>query len=149
MHVRGDEPIKVVPGEESAFEAVWRNRKTRLDEMAGFVELRYLLLDEPTASLDLAHQIALLKAARAEAAAGAGVLAVLHDLNLAAAFADRVLLIAEGRTVAEGAPEAVFEAGLLSAVYGTAVVVERGRSGSLRIAPDVAPAQADFARGGA
>jgi iron complex transport system ATP-binding protein len=107
---------------------------------------RYLLLDEPTASLDLAHQIALLRAARGEAAAGVGVLAVLHDLNLAAAFADRVMLLDEGRVAAEGRPEAVFEAGLLSRVYGTPVVVERGRSGSLRIAPDVQP---DFARGGA
>jgi iron complex transport system ATP-binding protein len=98
---------------------------------------RFLLLDEPTASLDLAHQIAVMRVARAEAAAGTGVLAVLHDLNLAAAFADRVLLIAEGRAVAEGLPQAVLEARRLSHVYGAPIAVERGRSGALRITPDL------------
>lgn len=98
---------------------------------------RYLLLDEPTASLDLAHQVATMQIARAEAEAGAGVLAVLHDLNLAAAFADRVLLLAAGRTAAEGSPAAVFDAGRLTEVYATPVTVETSRSGVLRIAPDV------------
>jgi len=98
---------------------------------------RYLLLDEPTASLDLAHQIAAMRAARAEAAAGSGVLAVLHDLNLAAAFADRVVLLAEGRIVAEGAPATVFEAERLSAVYAAPISVEHS-IGGVRIAPDFA-----------
>lgn len=103
---------------------------------------RFLLLDEPTAALDLAHQVAALGVARAEAAAGAGVLAVLHDLNLAAAFADRVVILSEGRAVADGPPEVVFGAELLSAVYGTPIAVERGRGGRLRIAPDLPAAAA-------
>jgi iron complex transport system ATP-binding protein len=98
-----------------------------------------LLLDEPTASLDLAHQVAVMEAARRAAAEGAGVLAVLHDLTLAAAFADRVALMAEGRIVAEGPPAAVFEAQRLTSVYGADVAVDRRPDGGLRIAPDLAP----------
>jgi iron complex transport system ATP-binding protein len=97
---------------------------------------RYLLLDEPTASLDLAHQVAVMRAARAAAAEGAGVLAVLHDLNLAAAFADRVVLLDRGRVAAEGAPADVLDAARLSAVYGAPVAVRRTPSGSLSVAPD-------------
>lgn len=65
---------------------------------------RALLLDEPTAGLDLFHQHAILNKARALATEGVGVLAVLHDLNLAASYADRVVLIVRGRVAACGAP---------------------------------------------
>ncbi len=63
-----------------------------------------------------------MEAARAEA--GSGVLVVLHDLNLAAAFADRVVLLHAGSVEAAGPPEAVFETARLSAVYQTPLVVE-------------------------
>lgn len=56
----------------------------------------YLLLDEPTASLDLPHQLATLQIARGHAAAGGGVLAVLHDLNLAVMAADEIVAMREG-----------------------------------------------------
>jgi iron complex transport system ATP-binding protein len=85
---------------------------------------RWLLLDEPTANLDLAHALALLALARQRAAAGIGVLVILHDLNLAARFADRLLLLEGGRTVAYGYPAAVLEPARLSRVYGTPVHVE-------------------------
>lgn len=65
---------------------------------------RILLLDEPTAGLDLFHQHAILAKARTLATQGVGVLAVLHDLNLAARYADRVVLIVRGRIAANGAP---------------------------------------------
>ncbi len=97
---------------------------------------QFLLLDEPTASLDLGHQIEAMRAARSEAAAGAGVLAVLHDLNLAAAFADRVVLLCAGRVAAAGTPVEVLEARRLSAVYGAPILVQRS-PGSLRIVPDL------------
>ena len=97
---------------------------------------RYLLLDEPTASLDLAHQIAVMRAARAAASDGAGVLAVLHDLNLAAAFADKAVLLQAGGIVAIGAPETLFVPERLSAVYGAPITVLRSATGGLRIAPD-------------
>jgi iron complex transport system ATP-binding protein len=108
---------------------------------------RLLLLDEPTASLDLAHQVALMAAIRAEALGGAAVLAVLHDLNLAAAFADRTVLLSGGRVAATGASAAVLNARLLSAVYGAPISVERTSGGSLRIVPAL-PRAAVFAASG-
>ena len=85
---------------------------------------RYLLLDEPTASLDINHELALLRLARQACADNVGVLAVLHDLNLAARFADRVALLDGGAIVAAGAPDAVLTAERLSRVYATPVRVE-------------------------
>lgn len=96
---------------------------------------RYLMLDEPTASLDLAHQIVAMQVARRVAAEGAGVLVVLHDLNLAAAYANRVALMEEGRIVMTAPPAEVFTPERLSAVYGTEIIVEQGSCGTLRIAP--------------
>src|SRR5690606_16421910 len=64
----------------------------------------YLLLDEPTNHLDLRFQVELLRHARAQAAAGLGVLLVIHDLNLAARACDRLVLLDGGHVVAEGAP---------------------------------------------
>ncbi len=78
---------------------------------------RYLLLDEPTAGLDLAHQLLVVRIAREHAAAGGGVLAVLHDLNLAALAADRIVALDRGRVVADGPPEAVITDRLLAETY--------------------------------
>jgi iron complex transport system ATP-binding protein len=61
-----------------------------------------LLLDEPTASLDLRHQLDLLKLARKKAEKGTAVVAVLHDLNLATLFASRIILLDRGRIAANG-----------------------------------------------
>ncbi|HLQ86009.1 MAG TPA: heme ABC transporter ATP-binding protein [Salinisphaeraceae bacterium] len=79
---------------------------------------RYLLLDEPTSSLDVGHQQRLLRVVREVLPMGIGVLAVLHDLNLAAAFADRMYLLAAGRLVTQGAPTAVIQAGPINSAYG-------------------------------
>lgn len=79
---------------------------------------RYLLLDEPTAHLDLAFQHACLRLARDWATRGAGVLVVLHDPNLVLAYADEVTVLADGRLRAQGAPPAVLDAALLREVYG-------------------------------
>lgn len=79
---------------------------------------RWLLLDEPTSSLDLAHQKLVLEVAVRLARDGCGVLVVLHDLNLAARFADRAALLAEGRLVAVGAPEEVLSPERVGEVYG-------------------------------
>ncbi|GAA5051078.1 heme ABC transporter ATP-binding protein [Nocardia callitridis] len=76
-----------------------------------------LLLDEPTAALDLGHQEAVLRAATARAADGAAVVVVLHDLGIAAAYADRVAVLASGRIVADGPPRRVLTTDLLSEVY--------------------------------
>lgn len=82
-----------------------------------------LMLDEPTAALDLGHQEAVLRLARDRAAAGDAVLVVLHDLNLAAAYADRVALLREGQIFACGSPEEVLTAETVSEVYRTPVEV--------------------------
>lgn len=84
-----------------------------------------LLLDEPTASLDLAHQQLTLTQARAVARRGGAVLVILHDLNLAARYADRILLLDRGRMVALGSPWEVLEAERIQAVFDVRVRVER------------------------
>ena len=105
----------------------------------------HLLLDEPTASLDLAHQIRVMHALRQAVRDGTGVLVVLHDLNLAAAFADRVILMHAGRIVADGPPPAVLTGPRLSQVYGAPLSVIAGPGRSLRIAPDLRRYAADEA----
>ncbi len=82
-----------------------------------------VLLDEPTDALDLGHQEQVLTLATGLARAGGAVLAVLHDLNLAAAYADRVVLLSGGRVVADGTPEEVLTAERLAAVYAYPVEV--------------------------
>ena len=76
-----------------------------------------LLLDEPTSSLDLAHQGVVLDEARRQARDGRAVLSILHDLNLAAAFADELVLVSAGRIVARGSAREVLQDELLSEVY--------------------------------
>ena len=82
-----------------------------------------VLLDEPTAALDLKHQEDVLRIARARAMAGASVAIVLHDLNVALAYADRVTLLSSGRVAATGAPAEVLTAERIEAVYGQPVDV--------------------------
>jgi iron complex transport system ATP-binding protein len=82
-----------------------------------------VMLDEPTASLDLRHQEDVMRAVRALASAGTAVLVVVHDLSLAAAYADRVAIIAEGTLVAAGPPQQVLTAERVSSVYGLPVDV--------------------------
>ncbi|WP_164007655.1 heme ABC transporter ATP-binding protein [Pyxidicoccus trucidator] len=84
---------------------------------------RYLLLDEPTASLDLAHQHLVLEAAGRFAREGGAVLAVLHDLNLAARHAHRLVLLAGGRLVEEGPPAQVLRPELIADTFGLDVVI--------------------------
>ena len=84
---------------------------------------RYLLLDEPTSSLDLAFQHHTLSVARRFAARNVAVLVVLHDLNLAAQYADRILLLDGGRQVAVGSPQEVLQADVIQAVYGMPISI--------------------------
>ncbi|MFF4869279.1 heme ABC transporter ATP-binding protein [Streptomyces sp. NPDC090109] len=82
-----------------------------------------LLLDEPTAALDLRHQELVLRVCRERAAAGVAVVVVLHDLGLAAAHADRVGVLHDGRIAVEGPPSEVLGEELLSRVYRQPVEV--------------------------
>ena len=82
----------------------------------------FLLLDEPISGLDLSHQHAALASARRRADRGLGVLAVLHDLNMAARYADRVAIMERGRVTALGRTDATLEPARLSAVFATPIV---------------------------
>ena len=82
-----------------------------------------LMLDEPTAALDLGHQEAVLGLARQRALEGDAVLVVLHDLNLAAAYADRIALLRDGSIAACDAPDRVLTAEIISDVYRSPVEV--------------------------
>ncbi|MEM7099665.1 MAG: heme ABC transporter ATP-binding protein [Pseudomonadota bacterium] len=85
----------------------------------------YLLLDEPTSNLDVAHELAVLRLAREVISDQVGVVVVLHDLNLASRFADQLMLLKNGQVQALGAPEEVLDSELLSQVYATPLRVER------------------------
>ena len=88
-------------------------------------EPTYFLLDEPSSSLDPAHQHGLLRAAqKAATELGAGVLVVLHDVNLAARYCDRLAMMADGVILACDTPGKVLEESLLRQVYGTDVFVQ-------------------------
>jgi len=82
-----------------------------------------VLLDEPTAALDLRHEEEVMRIARGIAAEGRAVGVVLHDLALAAAYADRMALVAHGRLVAVGTPAEVLTEELVAAAYGLPVRV--------------------------
>ena len=86
-------------------------------------EPRVLLLDEPTAHLDIRYQVETLALLRSLARDGLAVVAAIHDLNLAARWADRVAVLKAGRVLAAGPPSEVFTADVLDAAYGTTVRV--------------------------
>jgi iron complex transport system ATP-binding protein len=86
---------------------------------------RALFLDEPTASLDIGHQISVLEIARDFATEGGIVLAILHDLNLAAEFADHLVVLDQGRVVDEGACLQTVSDGTINSVYGISGAVGR------------------------
>jgi iron complex transport system ATP-binding protein len=90
-----------------------------------------LLVDEPTVHLDLGHQLEIMELLQRLAAEGLIVIAVLHDLNLAARYADELLLLHRGRVLASGPPAAVIEPDRIARAYGAIVSIETG-SGSTR-----------------
>lgn len=86
---------------------------------------RWLFLDEPVSSLDIAHQLMVMRLAADYARDGGGVVAVMHDLNLTAMFAQQVTLIESGRIVATGAPSDVLTDVNLSLAYGCALTMNK------------------------
>jgi iron complex transport system ATP-binding protein len=115
-----DRPVSALSGGERA-------RVLLARVLAG--EPDWLLADEPLANLDPAHQHDALDCLRAAASTGTGVILVLHDLNHALRIADRVVLMAQGAIVAEGAPAAVLTADRIRATYGVTVELARAASG--------------------
>ncbi len=99
---------------------------------------RWLFLDEPVSSLDIAHQLAVMRLAADYAARGGGVVAVMHDLNLTAMFAHRVILMRDGRILGEGAPAGVMTDALLSRAYGCQLAVSRTPRSGIWFLPQLA-----------
>jgi len=84
---------------------------------------RWLLLDEPVASLDIGHQLLVMQLIKDYAARGGGVVAVMHDLNLSAMFADQLAIIMAGKLLLSGSPDVVMQDDVLSKAYGCALKV--------------------------
>lgn len=103
-----------------------------------------LLLDEPTAALDLRHQQHVMDIARNIALEGGSVIAVVHDLNLAASSADRIVLLDRGTIAADGSPWEVMQEELLSEVYQCEIAVAKH---PLRDCPLVMPLGKDHRSG--
>lgn len=100
----------------------------------------WLFLDEPVSSLDIGHQLMVMRRARRFAADGGGVVVVLHDLNLAAMTADRILLLAEGRLLAEGTPDEVLADATLSRAYRCPIRLNRTPESGPFLLPQMAGA---------
>jgi len=95
-----------------------------------------LLLDEPTAALDLPHAVSIFERLRGQLEPGRCALVVTHDLNLAAAWADRVLLLHGGGIIADGAPGEVFRQEVLDRALGSGIeVIKHPRTGEPRVLP--------------
>jgi ABC-type cobalamin/Fe3+-siderophores transport system ATPase subunit len=102
-------------------------------------EPRVLVLDEPTAALDLGHEMEIFELIRTLVDAGLVGIVVTHHLNVAARYADEMLLLAQGRTVAHGTPGTVLDPGRLSDTFGWPIRVIPGPDG----APQVVPVRRD------
>ncbi|WP_235738026.1 ABC transporter ATP-binding protein [Nocardioides alcanivorans] len=99
-------------------------------------ETPYLLLDEPTTFLDIAHQYDLLRLLRGLVEDGRTVVTVLHDLNQASRFADHVVAMREGRIIARGTPAEVVTAEVVEEVFGMeAVIVPDPVTGTPMVVP--------------
>jgi ABC-type cobalamin/Fe3+-siderophores transport system ATPase subunit len=88
-----------------------------------------LLLDEPTTHLDIEHQVSLYRLLRSLARDGMLVIAITHDLNLASAFADRIVVLRSGEVVADGTPHAVFSTATMRDVFRIEAEVQSGPGG--------------------
>ncbi|HYD88653.1 MAG TPA: ABC transporter ATP-binding protein [Vitreimonas sp.] len=146
-YAHGAAPDRLSPRDQAAVDAAIEAcsltalRTRRMDEVSGGEKARahlaralaqqapLLMLDEPTAGLDPAQALGVAEILRKHAANGGGVLLSTHDIALAASAADRVLLLRQGRAIAEGAPiEALTPAALESAYGRTGALMRVGES---------------------
>jgi iron complex transport system ATP-binding protein len=96
---------------------------------------RWLFLDEPVSSLDIKHQYQIMQLAAGYAQRGGGVVAVMHDLNLTATFADKVLVMKDGLKVRHGDLKNVFSDEVLSGAFEMPLEIATATNGSLRVTP--------------
>ena len=128
-HLRGRRFLQLSGGEKARVQLA--RALAQIQTPPGDTTPRWLLLDEPTAALDLAHQHAVMRLLRQVALQGTGVVVVLHDINLAGAYADQVLVMADGRIDTRGRCEQVLEPQLVERIWG--VVCERVSRGWLAL----------------
>lgn len=102
-----------------------------------------LLLDEPTSSLDLRHQIDLVETARRRAGNGTAVIAVLHDLNLAMRFADRIVLLHRGRLAIDGGRTEAVTAEMIRRIFEIEVTIQHTADGVPFLLPQTMRPAAD------
>lgn len=89
-------------------------------------DARILLLDEPTSALDIAHQVEVLSLIRELGRQrNASTIVVLHDINMAARYADRIFALKKGRLIAAGSPEEIMEASTLQTIFGVPMALVR------------------------
>ncbi len=112
-------------------------RKRRLSQLSGgekkraflasvlVQQPRFLLLDEPTAALDLPHQIRFFRLLYRLSREGLGIAVVTHDVNLASLYSDRLLLLSAGQDLALGPPQEVLTPEHVESIYGTDVILEK------------------------
>ncbi|MGZ3530144.1 MAG: ABC transporter ATP-binding protein [Vulcanimicrobiaceae bacterium] len=121
---------------ERAFISLSSGERQRIWLALGLAqEAPLLLLDEPTSHLDVHVAHTILALLRDQIAAGKSAVCVLHDVNEAAEFADRIMLLGCGRMLALDTPEAVLSSGLLEEAYGVEMGLMRSPSGTLRVFP--------------
>lgn len=99
---------------------------------------RWLFLDEPVSSLDIGHQLQIIRIAQDFAAQGGGVVMVMHDLNLTAMCADSVAVISAGRVLAQDRPDGAMSSAILSRAYGCELKVNATPATGVFVLPQVA-----------
>jgi ABC-type cobalamin/Fe3+-siderophores transport system ATPase subunit len=124
VHLLADRPITELSGGEL-------QRALLARVFAGSPQL--ILADEPIAALDLYHQLHVMELLQAQAKNGGAVIAALHDLSLAARFCSRLILLHEGKVIAEGEPLTVLTPENISAVYGVSVYLDCREEGVIII----------------
>ena len=90
--------------------------------MALAQDTEYILLDEPTTYLDIAHQLDLMRMLRTLAQSGKGIVAVMHDIPLALGYSDRIIVLESGRIAANGTPDEVWSSGILERIFGVQIL---------------------------
>ncbi|MBO9420917.1 heme ABC transporter ATP-binding protein [Labrenzia sp. R4_2] len=108
------------------------------DPVAADGTQRWLFLDEPVSSLDIKHQYQIMKLAKDYARRGGGVIAVMHDLNLTAAFADKILVMKYGAKVQHGSLENVFSEKTLTPTFEMPLDITRSKEGTFQVTPQLA-----------
>ena len=96
----------------------------QIDHQYDSIGNRYMFLDEPTANLDLLFELQLIRLLKAKAEKGIGVLLIIHDLNLASKFSDKIAILKKGKLSAFGKPFEVFKSKTLSDIFGLAMDVD-------------------------